>query len=508
MAIAQRIIKNTIFLYIKMGITVFISLYSTRLILSSLGAIDFGIFNIVGGAIAMLGFLNSTLANATQRFISYSQGEKDITKQHQVFNVSIILHIIVAIITSLLLVAIVQPLFNSILNIPSERIFASKIVYFGLIISTALTILNAPYDAVINAHEDMLYYSIIGILESLLRLSIAFICIYTPHDKLIVFGLCSACIPFITLTIMKIYCHTHYAECKISFRNYFDKKLLKEISLFSGWNFMTAISSLFSIQGVNILLNHFWGASLNAAQGIATQLNGQLSAFSNNMMKALNPIITKSVGAGNINLSSTASLKGSKFSTLLIIFFAVPCFIEMPYILHIWLKTPPDWAITFCRLILIQTTILKMADSFSTAIYAVGDIKNYAIYKSISNLLPILFTYIAFSLNGSPVWLYVSLILFWAIGGNIIIIHYAHKKIGLILRQYIQEVILPILIVSVLMLSFGYCTQFMLHSSFLRLCVSCTITSAVFIFTVWLFALSKLERNTIKENIKFLTKNC
>ena len=150
-----------------MGITVFISLYSTRLILQSLGATDFGIFNVVGGTITMLGFLNSTLAYATQRYMSYSQGEGDIVNQCKIFNVSIVLHLIIAIVTAILLASITGPLFESVLNIPNDRIHASKIIYYGLICSTVLTIINAPYDAVMNAHENMLYYSIIGIFESI-----------------------------------------------------------------------------------------------------------------------------------------------------------------------------------------------------------------------------------------------------------------------------------------------------------------------------------------------------
>lgn len=227
-----RIIKNTGFLYIKMGINVFISLYSTRLILSSLGASDFGVFNIVGGAITMLGFLNSTMANATQRFMSYAEGEDNLDKKKKVFNVSMILHMIVAFITGLILFGAMFPLFDNVFNILPERVLAAKVIYISLIISTIFTILNVPYDAVMNAHENMLFYSFIGVFEAILKLLVAFVCVFSSFDKLIVYGVLMAFIPFVTLSIMKIYCHRKYDECVLSFCKFWDSRLIKNITFF------------------------------------------------------------------------------------------------------------------------------------------------------------------------------------------------------------------------------------------------------------------------------------
>lgn len=229
MSTVNRVIKNTGFLYAKMGITMFISLYTTRLILNSLGASDFGIFNIVGGAIAMLGFLNAAMSSATQRFMSYSEGEGNKKKQKSIFNVSYILHLGISLIAGITLLIAGYFFFNGILNIPQDRIFAAKIVYGSLIISTMFTIMTVPYDATMNAHENMKYYAIVGVLESLLKLIVAFICIYTTFDKLIIYGILMSCIPLITLSIMRIYCHKHYEECIISPRKYWERGLTKEM---------------------------------------------------------------------------------------------------------------------------------------------------------------------------------------------------------------------------------------------------------------------------------------
>lgn len=233
MSTITRVMKNTGFLYVKMGVTVFISLYTTRLILSSLGASDFGIFNIIGGAIVMLGFLNSTMANATQRFMSYAEGKGDLLKKRQIFNVSFILHVGVAILTGLILLVAMYPFFNGVLNIPEERVLAAKIIYLSAMVSTLLTIVNVPYDAVMNAHENMLYYSLIGIFECILKLAVAYACVYTSNDKLIVYGVLMALIPLVTLTIMKFYCHHKYNECVFDIKKYWDNDLLKQITSFS-----------------------------------------------------------------------------------------------------------------------------------------------------------------------------------------------------------------------------------------------------------------------------------
>ena len=498
MSTSSRVIKNTGYLYIKMGITIFVSLYSTRLILASLGASDFGIFNVVGGAIVMLGFLNSTMANATQRFMSYAEGEGMLENKRIIFNVSMVLHFIIAALTVVLLLGVMYPLFNGIFNIEPDRIPAAKVIYYSLVFSSVLTIINVPYDAVMNAHENMLYYSIVGIFEALLKLGIAFVCVYTDYDKLIVYGILMAVVPFITLTIMKVYCHRHYDECVIAPRRYWDGSQARQIANFFGWNFLTAISSLFSAQGIGIVLNHFFGTVLNAAQGIANQVNGALSLFSGNMMKALNPVITKSAGAKDIVSMNHATLAGCKFSTLLTLFFGVPLCLEINYVLSLWLKEVPEWAALFVVLLFVQTIIVQMANSASTAVYAKGHIKHYAIWKSIMNAMPVLLVWLAFFLGGSPVWLYIPMITVWAIGGNIVIVYYAKLKCSLNVKDYLCKVMLPLLGATMIMALFGIIPLLLFQPYFERLVITCLATTAGFLLSVGIFVMNKEERIQLK----------
>lgn len=494
MSTATRIVKNTWYLYAKMCITVFISLYTTRLILASLGPSDFGIFTVVGGAIAMLGFLNSTLANATQRFMSYSIGVGDEERERRIFNISVVLHVGIALVTLVLLLVAMWPLFGGILDIDTGRVNAAKIVYLCLIFSAMLTVINVPYEAVMNAHENMLYYSIVGVFESLMKLGIAFLCVHTSKDKLIVYGVLMAIVPLITLSVMKVYCHRHYSECVLSPRKYWDGKIAGQILSFSGWNFLTAISSLFTAQGIGLVLNHFFGTLLNATQGIANQINGYMSVFSEHLMKSMNPVIVKKAGSGEISSMNKVTIAGCKYSTYLILFFSIPCMLEMPFVLKVWLKDVPDWAVLFCTLQLVQTIVVQMARAAATAVYAEGDIKGYAIWKSIMNATPVFLTYIAFKLGGDPFWSYVPMILVWGVGGDAVIIAYAHRKCQMDVMQYMKGVVLPIIGTSVIMIPLGLFSLKIMDSGFIRFIVSCIMTTLGFLAAMALFGVTKVER--------------
>ena len=272
MSTSSNIIKNTGFLYIKMGITVFISLYTTRIILNALGTADFGIYGVVGGAITMLGFLNGAMANATQRFMSYSEGEGNKEKQKAIFNNSILLHWVLAVIVAAVLECAMFAFFGGILNIEPERMEAAKWIYHFTVLSTLFTIITVPYDAAINAHENMLYYSVIGVLESVLKLVAALVTVQAQTDKLILYGAFMAGITILMLVIKQIYCRRHYDECKLSLKRYVNKEVMKNITGFAGWNFIGSMGTLLGNCGGSIVINHYFGTTINAAQNVGAQL--------------------------------------------------------------------------------------------------------------------------------------------------------------------------------------------------------------------------------------------
>ena len=497
MSTANRVIKNTGFLYAKMCITVFISLYSTRLILAALGASDFGIYNVVGSAIVMLGFLNSTMANATQRFMSYSLGEGDIEKCKQIFNISIVLHVIVAVLTAVLLLIAMWPLFGGVLNIPADRVLAAKIVYLCLVFSTLLTIINVPYESQINSHENVLYYAIVGIFESLLKLGIALWCIQTQSDRLIVYGILMAAIPLVTLTIMKIYCHKHYEECVLSPKKYWVRGKAKEMLTFSGWNFLTAISYLFTSSGLGIVLNHFFGTLLNTSFGIAHQVNSYMTTISLQLSKATTPVIVKKAGAGCMDSMNIVTIASCKFTTFLVMLFAIPCILEMPFVLEVWLEEVPEWAVLFCILQLVQTIITQMGANVTTSIFAQGNIKTYTIFKSITNILPVFIVYTCFKMGGGPMWLYIPMIVVWAIGGNIIVVACAKKLCGMTVKSFMSGILLPVLEVALFMLALGYLPRLFLQQGICRLICCVAMTTLGFIVSLFLFGMKRDEKTLV-----------
>lgn len=493
MSTSTRVIKNTGYLYAKMFITMFISLYSTRLILKSLGASDFGIFNIVGGAIAMLGFLNAAMASTTQRFMSFSEGEGNKHKQKIIFNLGFSLHFLLSLIVGIILTIAGFIFFNGGLNIPIERIFAAKIVYCSLIISTIFTVMTVPYDALINAHENMKYYAIIGILESILKLITAVICVYTSKDKLITYGILMACIPLITLTIMRIYCHKKYEECVISPKKYWNKAIMKEMISFAGWNFVYTASGMITQYGLGIIINNYFGVILNAAQGIAVQVSGVLMAFSQNAMKSLKPMIDKNAGAKHLEKSLYISLLGCRVSFCLFGLFSLPFIFEMDFFLNLWLEKVPQWAVIFCQLQLIRILLEQLTLSLSSAINAQGEIKYYNLWKSILNFLPLCIIPFLFKNNFAPYWMYIVWIICWSILGGFVSIIFAHKKVNLSYKRYTNEIIIPAIIVG--------CTTTLLYH-FLENIINTRIISLILIVLYYmllsfLLLFHKNERNQL-----------
>ncbi len=502
---ANRVIKNTGFLYAKMAITVFVSLYTTRLLLSSLGAIDFGIFNVVGGIIAMLGFLDAAMAGATQRFMSIAEGEGKPEKKKAIFNISIILHLAIAIVLGLVLLIIGYFFFNGILNIPDDRVYAAKVVYGSMIVSTMLTVMTVPYEAVLNSHENMLYYAIVGVIESFLKLAVAFIVVYALQDKLIVYGVLMAVISLLVMAIMRIYCHRRYEECIIAPRRYWDRSLMRQMTGFAGWNLLNNASRMISQYGLGIVLNNFFGAILNAAQGIANQISGQLMAFSNTMIKAVSPMIAKSEGAGEREKMLNASLLSAKYGYLLFAIFAVPFLLETPYIMEIWLEEVPDWAVLFVRLQLILLLVEQLTLMVGRSVEVQGDIKVYFALQSFLNILPIVLTYLFFSFGFPPYYLYIIWILVGGIISGSVCVYFAKLKCGLKFSDFMYKVFYPSVIPTIGMLITGAILVHWLEESFLRLLFVIGITTISFVIIVYT-TMAKNEKSMIISLIKLLKK--
>lgn len=469
MVTAHRVIKNTGYLYLRVFFNMFISLYTTRLIINELGVSDFGVFNVVGGAIGMLGFINIAMVGSTQRFLSYAEGEGNIEKQIFVFNSSVIIHFIIALISVCGLIILGVFLFNGILNIPNDRIYAAKVVYISMIISTAFTMMSVPYDAEINAHENMKYYAIIGIIESILKLGIAISLAYISFDKLIYYGILMGLIPFMRIIVLRIYCHKRYVECVVSPRKYFDKIMIKDMLSFAGWNFFTSSADLISYNGIGILINMFFGVLSNTANSLAFQLLGLLSVFTNYMIMAIKPILVKSEATNQRDKMMTMSVLSTKLLNITLCLILIPAIVEMPFLLRVWLKKIPDYAVIFCRLVLIRELIHGFIPLFQTNIQAVGKIKQFSIVDSISMILFVVVAYLGYKLGAVVEYIYYVLIIL-AIVRVLITLYFTSKECGLNISKYLNYILKSSISTLILFVIFYFITV-LIESEVLELMV-------------------------------------
>lgn len=519
----HRVAANTGILYLRMAITVFISLYSTRLVLAALGVEDFGLYNLVGGVIAMLGFLNASMAGATQRFMSFAQGSGDIDKVKLIFNMSTLLHFGIALAVVIALEIAGYFFFNGLLDIAVDRVAIAKLVYQFMVVSTLFTIISVPYEAVITSHENMLFFAVLGIVESVLKLSIALYITYgrlnlpvglsvsieqihitySTIDNLIVYGLLMAVLAIFMLLIKRIYCHRKYQECEISFKKHYDKSLLKQITGFAGWSFMGTASSMIANYGQGMVLNIFFGTTVNAAQGIANQISGQLGVFATTLLRALNPMIAKSEGAGDRALMLKATMMGSKVSFFLMMALHVPILIEMPFILKLWLNTVPDFAILFCQLLLIRNLIEQLFIPLTSAISAEGNIKGYQFAASILTFFPLPISYILFKLHYPAYALYVVFIIYSILASSVIL-YYAKKNCQLPLIQFFGNVITRCAATFILVFILALIPYFYIQSGIMRL-IGVILTSSLFyLIIVFFVGFSKDERAKIKKFVLIL----
>ena len=514
----HRVAKNTGILYLRMAITVFISLYATRLTLTALGIEDFGLYNLVGGVIAMLGFLNASMASASQRFMSFAQGEGDLDKIKRIFNMSTLLHLGIAVVVVIVFEIAGYFFFNGLLNIEPDRLPIAKLVYQFMVASTLFTIISVPYEAVITSHENMLFYAIVGIIESVLKLAIALYIsygtlllptglsvttedltfTYSLFDNLVIYGLLMALLTILMLLVKQFYCHKKYPECEISFKKHYDKTLLKQISGFAGWSFLGSASSMLSFYGQGMVMNMFFGTAINAAQGIASQVSGQLSAFATTLMTALNPMIAKSEGSGNRLLMLKAAMLGSKVSFFLIMVFHIPFLIETSYILKLWLKNVPDFTVIFCRLLLLRILIDQLFIPLKSSISAVGNIKNYQISETLLMLFPLPITYFLFT-KGYPVYALYMVFIVHSLLLALIILYFTKKNCQLSITEFFCKVIARCVSSFILVFVISLIPHYLVETGLIRLLVVTLVSFISYLIIVFFVGLTFEERLNLKK---------
>src|SRR5690606_19286013 len=354
MSESKRIVKNTMFLYIRMFLIMGITLYTSRIVLKELGVSDYGIYSLVGGFVAMLGFFNSAMSTATQRYLSFDLGKGDYNQLKKTFSVTLTIHIAIAILGLLLAETIGLWYVNYKMVFPVDRVFAVNVVYQFSILTFVLNIIQVPYNALIIARERMNIYAYVSILEAALKLAIVFLLVFGT-DKLILYAILTFVVALIIRLIYQVYCRRQFQESRYKFE--YNKAYYKELISYSGWNLFGNIAAVAKCQGVNIVLNLFFGTVVNAAYGITNQVYSAVNMFVSNFQLALNPQIIKNYSQGNLEQSHYLILQGSKFSFYLMLIIVSPIILNVDFILEIWLVNPPEYTSVFVQLCLLNILI-------------------------------------------------------------------------------------------------------------------------------------------------------
>ncbi|MDR3000892.1 MAG: hypothetical protein LBU89_06470 [Fibromonadaceae bacterium] len=489
----KRIAKNTLFLYFRSILTLGVGLYTSREVLAQLGVEDFGIYNVVGGVIVLFSFIQNAMHSATSRFFTFDLGKGDFEALKKTFSLSVVIHIFTALTILILGETIGLWFLNTQLVIPPERMEAANFIYQFTIFTACIAILQMPYMVAINAHERMKIYAYAGIADAVFKLAVALALGFAPIDKLKFYSVLLFSVYVVMACFYRVYCYRNFKETR--FKWFWDRKMFLERMGFSGWTTLGGISAIAALQGVNMLLNVFHGVVVNAAYGIMTQVSNVMTQFAHNFFAAVNPQITKSYARGDMNYLHNLLFRSIKFSFLISFAIAIPLVLNMDFILHLWLKTVPKYAVIFCQIRVIDWCFCMFFTPHYYSIMATGRIKKYLIIDSILTVQMLIFTYIFFKLGFSPV---TVPIIYFSI--NIIritvIIFFSRALIKFSIGEFIYKVVSKLLIVVLISVPLPIFISFN-TKNFEAMFTTSISFILPFLFSSIFFGLDKNERTMI-----------
>ena len=484
----KRIAKNTLLLYFRMLFMMAVSLYTSRVVLNTLGVEDYGIYNVVGGVVAMFGFINSSMSSATQRYITFALGKGDMNRLQTVFSTTLQIHTLIAGIIVLLGETVGLWFLYNKMQIPADRMDAAFWVLQCSIISTVVMIISVPYNADIIAHEKMSAFAYISILEVVLKLVIVYMLVVFSFDKLILYAILLLAIQLLIRFCYSIYCNRHFEETK--YKYVWDKTLFKEMTGFAGWSMFGNLAGVLFGQGLNMLLNVFFGPVVNAARAVAVQVQNAVQGFVSNFQMALNPQITKTYAKGELSDMHKLMYRSARFSFFLLFFLSLPVLFETNFILTLWLKTVPENTVVFLRIMICTSLIYTLSNPLIIANQATGKVKKYQAVCGSILLLILPISYVCLLL-GCPAY-------------SVFIVHFIMESvaqlarmimlrplIGIRLRNYFQHIYLKVIIVvaaSVILPSLAYLKMSDDFLRFLVVGVLCVISVSASVYTLGLSA--------------------
>lgn len=422
-----------------------VSLYTSRVVLNALGVEDFGIYNVVGGVVAMFSVISGSLSAAISRFITFELGRGDSAGLKKTFSAAVTIQLILSLVIVVLIDTVGVWFLNAKMTIPADRLAAANWVLQFSIVTFVINLISVPYNATIIAHERMSAFAYISIFEAAGKLAIAFLITAFPIDRLMFYAILM-CVVAVSVRLMYgYYCKKHFTECVYSF--YWDKNLLKRMFGFAGCQFFGSGSYILMTQGVNILLNIFYGPVVNAARGIAVQVDGVVQQFVNNFTTAINPQITKSYAANDNEYMFNLIYSGAKYSFFLVLLMSVPIILETETILYLWLKNVPEHTVSFLRLILAIELLYVLSNTMMTAMLATGRIKKYQIIVGGTGMLVFPLSWIFFKFGFAPEVAFVIQFIIFVVQ-LIYRLFLLHSMIGMPVKDFIHKVIIRAMVVA------------------------------------------------------------
>lgn len=497
----KRITKNTFFLYIRQLLVMAVGLYTVRVTLAALGEEDYGIYNVVGGFVAMFNILSGALSVSISRFITYEMGQPDVTtfRLQRIFSSSLVIQVVMGVIISLLIATFGVWFVENKMVIPSERLDAALYVLLFSTLSLFISLLSIPYNALIIAHERMKAFAYISILEIVLKLLVAYLLIVTSSDKLILYAFCVVMVSLIVRSVYTIYCKRHFEECRLV--RGFDKKLLSEMFVFSSWAFLGNGVVVLKEQGSSVLLNLFGGPVVNAAQGIAMQVNAAVYSFVSNFMIASNPQITKNCAAGDLNSMHSLIIRSEKFGFFILLIILLPLCAGIDYVLGVWLVDVPAHTTNFIVLILLYSLIECFVSPLITGVLAQGKIKYFEIALTFIYLGNFIASYVCLKIGMAFESVFVLNIIFKFFVLVALLLH-SRSKYSFPIARFFRECFLPSLSVFLVSALFVYVLPGKETPSLGTFVMR---TLAIVIFTcaaVFVIGMAKRERLYVKKLLK------
>lgn len=489
------IAKNSIFLTIRMIFALIVSLYTSRVTLQVLGVVDFGVYNVVAGFVTMFAFLKTALTNGIQRFFNYEIGKNGVQGSNQVFVTSLVIQLLLAVVILILTESIGLWYINHKMVIPPDRLNAALWVFQSAVVSLLLIIIQVPYTSAIIAHEKMDFYAIISVADTVLKLVIVILLPFFPYDKLITYSLLLLLISFFNLIANMLFSTKKFPEIRI--KRAFNKDMFKQMLSFSGWNIFGTMATTIRGQGVNMVLNVFFGPVVNAARGISYQVSNAIHGFIASIATAVRPQLIQSYAAGEEQRSIQLMVSSSKACFYVFYVMAVPVMLEINYILHIWLGAKvPDETPLFVILVLSSYFIRVLDSSRSHLVHATGNIKKYQIANGIIAILQIPITWLLFKMGSQAYMSFVILIVCSAISAMVDIIILS-RLVRCSVKEYLKRVIWPIIVVGLLSAIFPYLVHYFMQEGFIRLCVVTLVTFISCVLSTYYLGLCKAERNLV-----------